>query len=217
MHHREHGIELNSFPSDTIAFTLLRLNLLLLLLQSHSGSRQSDSRPHREALSVLDSIWTESGVSLSTLTERPPVLLVFFRHFGCVFCRQALDDVSLIRKELIARAIRPVLIHLGTPERARPYFDFYNLKDVDRVSDPEARIHKEPMFGLPRTHPLSHFFTPEVWTGWLPGPLLRYKIGRIQEDAYQMPGLFYLRDSQVVRAYRYRTIADRPDYLRFVS
>jgi hypothetical protein len=42
-------------------------------------------------------------------------------------------------------------------------------------------------------------------------------IGMIKEDADQMPGIFYLRQRAIVRAYRYRTIADRPDYLKLIA
>jgi hypothetical protein len=56
-----------------------------------------------------------------------------------------------------------------------------------------------------------------VWAGWLKGALFAYGIGTIQEDAHQMPGLFYLKGSEIIRRYRYRTIADEPDYLKLIS
>jgi hypothetical protein len=39
----------------------------------------------------------------------------------------------------------------------------------------------------------------------------------IKEDADQMPGIFYLRHRAIVRAFRYRTIADEPDYLKLIA
>jgi hypothetical protein len=47
--------------------------------------------------------------------------------------------------------------------------------------------------------------------------LFRHGIGAIREDGHQMPGLFLVRGAAIVRAFRYRSIADRPDYVRFVS
>ena len=55
------------------------------------------------AAEAFASIRTESGVSLLALTEASPVLLVFLRHFGCSFCRQALSQVASLRPELEAR------------------------------------------------------------------------------------------------------------------
>ena len=39
----------------------------------------------------------------------------------------------------------------------------------------------------------------------------------IKEDADQMPGIFYLRERAIVRAFRYKTIADEPDYLKLIA
>ena len=173
-------------------------------IHSTERSRLADSlRPFR----------TETGRSLLDLIDESPVLLVFLRHFSCTFCAQALDRVSGVRGQLESNGVRPVFVHLGTPERAKPYFDYYRLSDVERISDPEAKLYQHPFFGLSRTNPYSHFFNLTVLKGWLKGSLFRYGIGMIKEDAYQMPGVFFLKDRKIVRAFRHRTIADEPDYL----
>src|SRR5271155_267976 len=105
-----------------------------------------------EVAQTLAGIRTESGASLLALVEASPVLLIFLRHFGCSFCRQAISDVAELREELARRGVRPVFVHLGTPERAKPFFDYYGIGDVERVSDPEARIYRDPVFLLPRIH-----------------------------------------------------------------
>ena len=166
---------------------------------------------------VLGAYCAESGRTLLDLTEESPVLLLFLRHFGCSFCRETLDRVSQVRAELEAKGIRPVFVHLGTPERAKPYFDYYNLSDVERVSNPDASLYQHPVFGLGRTNPFSHFFKPAVVKAWVTGAIRSYGIGMIKEDAGQMPGVFYLRDGKIADFYRYRTIADRPDYLALVG
>jgi hypothetical protein len=80
--------------------------------------------PTDDVAQLLASIHTESGASLLALVEASPVLLIFLRHFGCSFCRQAISDVAEIRDELARRGVRPVFVHLGTPERAKPFFDY---------------------------------------------------------------------------------------------
>ena len=166
---------------------------------------------------VLDEYRAESGRTLLELTEESPVLLLFLRHFGCSFCRETLDRVSQIRGKLEAKSVRPVFVHLGTPERAKPYFDYYNLSDVERVSNPDASLYQHPAFGLGRTNPFSHFLRPAVVKAWVTGAIRSYGIGLIKEDAEQMPGVFYLRDGKIANFYRYRTIADRPDFLAMVG
>jgi len=166
---------------------------------------------------VLREFRAESGRTLLELAEESPVLLIFLRHFGCSFCREALDRISQVRGRLEAKGVRPVFVHLGTPERAKPYFDYYNLSDVERVSNPDASLYQHPVFALGRTNPFSHFFQPAVVKAWVMGAIRSYGIGLIREDGEQMPGVFYLKDGKVANFYRYRTIADRPDYVALIG
>jgi peroxiredoxin len=170
-----------------------------------------------EMAAVLETYQTESGRTLLGLVDESPVLLIFLRHFGCSFCRQTLDDVSRIREQIEGRGVRPVFVHLGTPERAKPYFDYYHLSNVERVSDPEASLYASPVFQVRRKSVFTQFLIPAVWKAWLLGAVGKHGVGMIQEDANQMPAVFYLRDRAIAREYRYKTIADRPDYLRLIT
>jgi peroxiredoxin len=165
----------------------------------------------------LQEFHTETGWSLLDLVDQSPVLLVFLRHFSCAFCAQALDRVSQVRAQIEAKGTRPVFVHLGSPQRAKPYFDYYNLSDVERISNPEATLYQLPAFGLTRTNPYLHFLNLTVWRGWLKGAMFKYGIGMIKEDAEQMPGVFFLKERKIVRAFRHRTIADEPDYLKLIG
>jgi len=166
---------------------------------------------------ALASIHTESGASLLALAEASPVLLIFLRHFGCSFCRQAISDVSDLRPELDKRGVRPVFVHLGTPERAKPFFDYYGIGDVERVSDPEAKVYQNPVFSISRIHPALTLLQPAVWAGWLKGAIFKHGIGAIKEDGKQMQAIFFLKGPKIVRQFRYKTIADEPNYLKLVA
>jgi hypothetical protein len=178
---------------------------------------ETEIKGQREELAAaFAEVRAESGRSLLELVEAGPVLLVFLRHFGCSFCRQAIDDVSQVHGALIERGVRPVFVHMGTAERAKPYFDYYGLSDVERISNPDGSFYRNPIFGLPRVPLLRIVLQPAVWKGWLQEAMLKHGIGLIREDGSQMPGVFFLRDGAIVRSFRHRTIADRPDYLRLV-
>ena len=173
-----------------------------------------------ERLNLADSLrefHTETGRSLLDLVDESPVLLIFLRHFSCAFCAQALDRVAQLRNEIEANGVRPVFVHLGTPERAKPYFDYYNLSDIERISNPEATLYQLPLFALSRTNPYLHFLNWKVWAGWLRGALFKYGIGMIKEDAEQMPGVFFIKERKIARAFRHRTIADEPDHVKLVG
>jgi len=170
-----------------------------------------------EMAAVLREYRTETGRNLLELVDESPLLLIFLRHFGCSFCRQTLDDVSRIRDLIEAKGVRPVFVHLGSPERAKPYFDYYHLSDVERVSDPGASLYASSVFQLPRKNVFTQFLVPAVWNGWLQGAVQKHGIGMIKEDGDQMPGIFYLQKRAIVRAFRYKTIADQPDYLKLIA
>jgi hypothetical protein len=170
-----------------------------------------------QLVAVLREYRTESGRSLLEIVDQSPLLLIFLRHFGCAFCRQALDQVAQIRAQIAARGAQPVFVHLGSPERAKPYFDYYQLSNVERVSNPDASLYQHPVFALSRMNPYLNLFSLKVWKGWLSGALRKYGIGRIQEDGHQMPGVFFLKERKIVRGFRYQTIADEPDYLKLIG
>jgi hypothetical protein len=177
-----------------------------------SGTESAD-----EVATALASIQTESGASLLELAQGSPVLLVFLRHFGCSFCRKAISDVAELRGELAKRGVRPVFVHLGPPELAKVYFDYYGLSEVERVNDPGAEVYRHPVFALSRINPAWHLVNPAVWAGWLKGAIFKHGIGKIEGDGHQMPGIFFLKGAKIVRGFKYRTIADEPDYLGLVA
>jgi hypothetical protein len=191
--------------------------MMLTVLKAQPTNPQLTNPLAGEMAAVLETYQTESGRTLLGLVDESPVLLIFLRHFGCSFCRQTLDDVSGIREQIEGRGVRPVFVHLGTPERAKPYFDYYHLSDVERVSDPEASLYASPMFQVRRKSVFTQFLIPAVWKAWLLGAVGKHGIGMIQEDANQMPAVFYLRERAIAREYRYKTIADRPDYLKLIA
>jgi thiol-disulfide isomerase/thioredoxin len=165
---------------------------------------------------TLAAIHTESGANLLALAEASPVLLVFLRHFGCPFCRKTISDVAGLQQELADRGVRPVFVHLGTPEIAQKHFDYYGLGGVERIHDRGAAIYQQPAFALSRQHPLLSTLHPAVFWVWLKRAVGKHGIGKIQGDGHQMPGIFFLKGPKIVRRFVHRHIADEPDYLDLV-
>lgn len=158
---------------------------------------------------------TNRGATIETLSRYNPVLLVFLRHAGCTFCREALADLAAQRRQLEATGATIVLAHMGEPELGRDFFDKYGLSDLHQISDPGRGLYKA--FGLRRGN-LWMLFGPKVWwRGFEAGILNRHGVGRLMGDGFQMPGLFVIFHGQVLRSYRHQSAADRPDYVRFVN
>jgi hypothetical protein len=117
----------------------------------------------RSSLShILREFHTETGRSLLDLEDESPVPLIFVRDFACAFFTQTLDRVSQVWPQIEEKSVRPVFGHLGSPEWAKPYFDYYQLSDVETISNPEATLYQLPDFALSRTNPHMHFLNPTV-------------------------------------------------------
>ncbi len=166
-----------------------------------------------EPLPFLQQIKTQNGDSLWDLSFQQPVLVVFLRHFGCVFCKEAMTELGKIRGQIASQQTRLVLVHMADQATAEAFFTQYGLNDVDHISDPETRIYQQ--FGLLKGE-LSQMMGLKVWLrtaqqGVLKGHgLSTHLIG----DGFQMPGVFLLYEGRIRDKFIHHTIADRPDYLK---
>jgi hypothetical protein len=160
---------------------------------------------------------SQHGASLAQLSHGHKALVVFLRHSGCPFCRQALSDLAASRAALEASTggepVRLVLVHMMAEEQAAPFIARYGLGDLARISDPQRLLYAA--LDLQRLKILQLFSTRGWWRGFMAGIVQGHGVGRphADEDWKQMPGVFLLKDGQVVFSFRHETASQRPDYL----
>lgn len=152
----------------------------------------------------------ESGRSLFDLSQSQPVLVVFIRHAGCTFCREALDDLHRQAAQIRSAGVQPVVIHMGSLEAGRKLLDSFGLTDVPQISDPERRLYRA--FELP-LGTMTQIAGPYViWRALSGGTFFKYGVGKMVGNGLQLAGTFLLDHGRVVRAYRHQTTADRPSF-----
>ena len=119
---------------------------------------------------------TIGGRTLSELSEQSPLLIVFLRHAGCTFCREALSDLRNRRREIEDAGTRIVVVHMGE-ESIMTELEFrrFGLDDVERVSDPERDLYRA--FEL-RQGSLGQLFGLKVWWRGLDRHAARLRRGR---------------------------------------
>ena len=132
-----------------------------------------------------------------------PVLLVFLRHFGCIFCRETVAD---LRETAEAQQDFPkvVFFFLGSPTEGRAFMRRY-WPGAAAVSDPEQRFYKA--FGVERGGMLD-MFGPPVWRAKRRAEAKGHSNGERQGDIWMMPGAFLVRDGRVLWSHAYRHAAD---------
>lgn len=158
---------------------------------------------------LLDSMRTQSGASLGELSRKSPVLVVFLRHCGCTFAREALDDVARLRSTIESSGTSIVFVHMQTEAEAQALFARYKLVDLPRISDPEQKLYQA--FDLQRGSAWQVMGPANV----LPaiGSIFRGNLSAIPTaDIFQLPGAFLIRDGQIINAFRARRSSERPDY-----
>jgi peroxiredoxin len=152
----------------------------------------------------------QHGRSIEELSRGRDCLIIFLRHSGCTFCREALHDLCDQRTKIESAGKSPILVHMGDDESGRALFETYGLDDWPRISDPNCTLYRA--YGLKRGG-LMELLGPSVWwRGFVAAVINRHAIGKAGGDGFQMPGAFLVRDGRIVTEFRHRNAAQRPDY-----
>jgi peroxiredoxin len=160
---------------------------------------------------MLDNMYTSSGESISALSYRSPVLVVFLRHTGCPFCREALSVINENKQRIEQRGTRIVLVTMNEPASLEPLLQQNNLRDVDYVADTDRMWYR--MFGLKRGS-LSQIAGLSLWWKFFSVVVLkRHGVGWTEADAFQLPGAFLVHKGRIVRQHFAMHAADHPDFV----
>jgi hypothetical protein len=164
---------------------------------------------------LLNSYKDQLGRTITALSSERPLLLVFLRHFGCTFCRQAVAEISEIRTDIEAKGTQLAFVHLADDDaKAQKFFEPHGLADLPRFADPEGKLFQA--FGLVRGN-WRNYLTYEsilrTLIAWLEG----HWVGLPAGDVQRMPGIFLVQRGQIRKAFRHKLVSDRPDYLQLAS
>ncbi|MGJ8650289.1 MAG: SelL-related redox protein [Opitutaceae bacterium] len=168
---------------------------------------------------AITEIVSKNGWDLKSLSREAPALVVFLRHFNCIYCRESLAELKRLRSQIEAEGAQIAVVHMGTESQAEELLSFFDLSDVERFSDPEQRLYSA--FGLERTT-LGRLLAPASWIGlvraglkspFIPGNKLKGIVG----DVLQMPGVFLLSNGSIVGDFKPERVDKRPEYLELAA
>ena len=159
---------------------------------------------------IFKGMITNRANSLGELSNRQPIMLIFLRHFGCTFCREALSELSHKRAALEAKGPRLVFVHMADTDTADKYFSRYNLEGVEHISDPDCQYYTA--FGLVKGN-FRQLFGLSSWIrGFQAGVIEGHGIGKQMGDEFQMPGVFVVQGNRIREHYIHKLSSDKPDY-----
>ncbi|PXA05054.1 hypothetical protein DDZ13_03560 [Coraliomargarita sinensis] len=168
---------------------------------------------------AVKEIVSKNGWDLEALSHEAPTLVVFLRHFNCIYCRESLAELKRLRRPIEAEGVQIAAVHMGTDRQAEELLSFFDLSDIESFSDPERRLYNA--FGLERTT-LGQLLGPASWLGMvragirsrsLPGKRLKGIVG----DVLQMPGVFLLSEGRIVGDFKPPRVDKQPEYLELAA
>ena len=163
--------------------------------------------------SAIQTARSQRNASLEELSRDAPTLVVFLRHSGCVFCKEALHELAAQRERIESAGATVAIVHMGNPMNGTLMMQKHGLMDVHQFSDPDCTLYRA--FGLRRGR-LGELFAPSVFPRALGAILQGHGIGVLQGDGFRMPGSFLLIDGKVVQAHQAKTSADHADHLAMI-
>jgi peroxiredoxin len=164
---------------------------------------------------LLSTMTTSSGQNVYNISQAKPVVLVFLRHFGCQFCREAMDELSRLRPKFDEMHTELVFVHMAEPKIADEYFRKFNLAGVQHISDPTCHFYAA--FGLIKGTFTQLFGLQSWFRGFTVQAKYGAEMGKHLGDSFQMPGAFTIFDGEIKDSFIHKLASDRPDYNKLLN
>jgi len=136
-------------------------------------------------------------------------VLVFLRHFGCIFCR---ETVAELRRVVASDPDFPAVLFFfqGSPTEGRVFLRRY-WPEARAVADPEKRFYEA--FGVTRGSRLM-LLQPSFWQAGRRARAQGHEQGAAMGDVWMMPGVFLVEKGHVIWSHAFRHAGDHPDFAR---
>jgi len=139
--------------------------------------------------------------------DHKPTLLVFLRHFGCMFCREMVRDLRQIAQD---QPDYPSIVFFcqGTLEEGRTFFEQY-WPQARAIVDTSKTFYTA--LGLRRAT-WGEMVGIQVWTCSFRAMSKGNFMGKAVGDPWIMPGVFLVHSGEVLWCHRFLHQGDHPDW-----
>ncbi len=168
----------------------------------------ADTIPPEIIQSPVEGFNLREGTFGDQLGDRP-TLLVFLRHFGCMFCREMVRDLRKISQE--HPGYPPVLfVFQGSVADGKTFFDEF-WPEARAIADLPKKFYSG--MGLRRAT-FTQIFGVQVWTCGFRAMSKGNFVGKVIGDPWIMPGAFLVQGDQVLWCHRFAHQGDHPDWAK---
>src|SRR5690349_9436074 len=124
-------------------------------------------------------------------------------------------EIAKKRAAIVAKGTQLAFVHMSNEELARKFFASYGLEDAERLGDPQRKLYKT--FKLVRGGFPQFLGLETLKRAFVAGIISGHGLGKLTGDAFQMPGVFLIHESRILRAFVHRTVADQPNYIELAN
>jgi len=139
--------------------------------------------------------------------EHPQTLLVFLRHYGCMFCREMVRDLRQVSHDLPDYP-RVVFVCQGNIEEGRSFFAQY-WPEARAIVDEPRKFYTA--LGLRRAT-VGEMVGIQVWTCSFRAMAKGNFVGKPVGDPWIMPGVFLVQGNEILWSHHFRHQGDHPDW-----
>jgi hypothetical protein len=173
---------------------------------------EANDIPKELPVEALNASVTGVGLAPGTLGDQlseEPTLLVFLRHFGCMFCRETVSD---LRKAAEENADFPNVLFFSqaSATEGRAFMRRY-WPSARVIADPQLELYD--LFGIPRAGFLEAI-GPRVLKARSRARQKGFTNGPNSGDIWRMPGIFAVQRERIVWTHQAEHAADHPDFGR---
>ncbi|MEQ1828167.1 MAG: SelL-related redox protein [Pirellula sp.] len=180
-----------------------------LVMNTESSALHKDQADRADELSFEEACRqaiTSDGRSLWDACYASKLMVVFLRHAGCTFCREALSELKQQLPALEKRGIVPVVVHMGSRSEGDAMLGRFGLESVMHVSNPKSELYRA--FHLQRGN-VSQLLGPRVWwRGFKAAILDGHGFGMLAGDGFQLGGTFILENGKITESFPAKNAAD---------
>ena len=144
---------------------------------------EGDSAPDAP---ITTSDGTQTTLSAVWQEHNGPTVLVFLRHFGCIFCREHAAQLAEVKPAFDQQGVQIVFVGMGNPAEAREFQADRNLP-FEILADPDRVAYRA--FGLPEGR-VSQLAGPSVVGASLRAMKNGAGVGKAIGNRRQLPGTY---------------------------
>lgn len=164
---------------------------------------------------ILEVVYTNKDSNLYTLSTQKKVLLFFLRHFGCVYCRQSMSDLSQNKRMIERAGMQIVVVHMSSDKIAEDYLKHYDLEEVEHVSDPDMSLYH--LFGLNKGTFMELYNLHIMIKGAFKAIKYGTEVQSYLGDFKQMPGICLLDKGELEKRFSFKDASVRVEYKKIIQ